>query len=113
MLRLGLSSRCDLDDVAIVGHVAVGDVDDRARAPLTLPRAQLDPREIGKVELLVNFHPFFFEPCLVTVELFVLFKTVLGSLCDFHVGAKHYHGSYPPMTIRSGVGIRQCWNTGS
>ena len=44
MLRLGLSSRLDLDDVTIVGHMAVGDVDDGAAATLTLPRPQLDFR---------------------------------------------------------------------
>src|SRR6266481_5991120 len=44
MLRLGLASRPDLDDVTIIGHVAVGDVDDGAAATLTLPRPQFDFR---------------------------------------------------------------------
>src|SRR3990170_2975176 len=44
VLRLRLAPRLDLDDVTIVGHVAVGDVDDCAVAPFTVPRPQLDLR---------------------------------------------------------------------
>src|SRR5207247_3032298 len=44
VLRLGLAPGLDLDDVAVVGHVTVGNVDDCTTAPLALPRAQLDLR---------------------------------------------------------------------
>src|SRR5882724_3146163 len=56
MLRLGLASWLDLDDVTVVGHVAIGDVDDGATATLTLPRPQLDFRQTREVELLMYFH---------------------------------------------------------
>src|SRR5262249_178865 len=39
MLGLGLASRLDLDDMTVVGHVAIGDVNDRATATFTLPRS--------------------------------------------------------------------------
>ena len=44
VLRLGLAPGLDLDDVAVVGHVTVGNVDDCTTAALALPRAQLDLR---------------------------------------------------------------------
>src|SRR5262249_14416075 len=42
MLRLGFASRFDLDDMTVVGHVAISDVHDGATASLALPRPQLD-----------------------------------------------------------------------
>src|SRR5215467_963220 len=42
MLRLGFASRLDLDDVAVIGHVAISDMHDGATATLALPRPQLN-----------------------------------------------------------------------
>src|SRR5262245_42502494 len=42
MLRLGFASRLDLDDMTVVGHVAISDVHDGATTTLALPRPQLD-----------------------------------------------------------------------
>src|SRR5262245_33387 len=42
MLRLGFASGLNLNDVTVVGHVAISDMDDRATATLALPRPQLD-----------------------------------------------------------------------
>lgn len=42
MLRLRLTAWLDLDDVTIVGHVTVIDVDDRSTSSLSLPWTELD-----------------------------------------------------------------------
>ena len=86
MLRLGLASRLDLDDVTVVGHVAVGDVDDGTTATLTLPRPQLDFRQTREIELLMYFHTFLLQPLRVRVGFCVIFEPILRSLSDLHIG---------------------------
>ena len=51
MLGRGLAARLDLDDVAIIGKVVVGDVDDGPKPTLPLPRPQLDLREVFESEV--------------------------------------------------------------
>ena len=92
VLRLGLAAGLDLDDVAIVGHVVVVDVDDRALAAFALPRPQLDFCQARKVMVFVDFYPFVLEPFSIGIDYNIVFEPLFGGLGYFHVSAKHYHG---------------------
>ena len=92
MLRLGFAAWFDLDNMAVIRHVAVIDMGDRAKAAFALPRSELDLRQAWKIKFLMDCDAFRLEPICIGIGLCVIFKTRFRGLSDFHIGAKHYHG---------------------